>query len=395
MRTRGLAVLVLTGLLWAVALPALGAGSLEAHGWWWRVAGLSGLPSPPWVPEDGLAVARDVEGPSAIAAVRYEVGEDVSMATLTLEVANEQGGQTAAIRACPARARWRAADPGDWQHRPGADCEAGEVRGERDEEGETWTFDVGLLVDDGTLNIVLLPADAEEAPEAAPPGAETSTADEGGDGPPFQVAFEPPTDDSLEASEGFGFGDDATGGGATGGDFDSDGFEADETPEPETGSGEPQQAGPPDFGADSSAPLSSPQGGGQSQPGGEPSQAAAPQVADDSDEPAEESDEDIVLMPPETAEQQPQAQDAAMAPVAFGQDRARQAAAAVALMTAIAAAMLWLSPGGAAGLHGLRQSLVVRPEVATALGTAAAGSEGVRGGLGRFIKSREGDPPPL
>lgn len=380
--TRGLIVVALTCLVWVAGLPALGAGSLEDHGWWWRVAGLSGLPSPPWVPEDGLAVARDVEGPSAIAALRYDVGDDVSMATLTLEVSSEQGGETAGIRACPARARWRGADAGDWEHRPGAGCDAGEAPGERDDEGETWTFDVGHLVDDGTLNIILLPGEAE-TPEGAPPEPGADAAQEDDEGPPFQVAFEPPTDDSLEASEGFGLDD-------TEDDFDSDGFASDEA-----FSEDPKQSGPPEGGADSGAPMPSGSGPQQSLSGGGPTDAPAPEVAG-ADEPAEESDE-VRLMPPEAADQQPRAGDgtAAAAPAGFGQDRGRQTAAGIALLTAVAAAMLWLSPGGVAGLHGLRQSLIVRPEVASSLGAAAAGGSGASGGLGRFAKPREGAPPPL
>jgi hypothetical protein len=387
MRTRGLVVVVLTTLLWVAALPALGAGSLEDHGWWWRVASLSGLPSPPWVPEDGLAVARDVEGDSAIAAVRYEVGDDVSMATLTLEVASEQGGQTAAIRACPARARWRGADAGDWEHRPGADCEAGEALGERDEEGETWTFDVGMLIDEGALNVILLPAAEAETPEAAPPAAAGPSSAEDGEGPPFQVAFEPPSDDSLEASEGFG--DD---GGFDDGGFDDDGDFDGEGLEDDGGAPEPEEAGPPDVGAESGASFDSDPGGGQP-PSDGPTEAAAPEVAD-ADEPAPESDDDVELVPPETADEA-QEDEAAMAPVGFGQDRGRQAAAAVAFMTAVAAVMVWLGPGGAgAGLAALPRALVVRPEVAALLGTAAGG-EGASGGLGRFAKQRSGSPPPL
>jgi hypothetical protein len=388
---RGTALLALAGLLWALGTVAAGASELDAHGWWWRAQGVTQLPSPPWVPEGGLAVAQDVEGPSAIAAVRFHLDEDASAATLTLDVANEQGGQTAAIRACPARARWRSVDAGTWEHRPSASCEEGEVAGVRDEDGGSWTFDVGMLLDEGELNVVLLPGGEVEAPDEAPaPGLPTT---EGGDGqgPPFQIAFEAPTSESLEAGEGFGD--------AAEPDLETEPFD------PEGGAeGEPQEGAPPDL-PESGAPID---------PGGDDAQGAAPPVSmpeasgapeavdaeapevAESDEVDAGDDEPVVMEPPGeadglTATEEPMA----AAPASFGQDRVRQLAMAIAVAAAGAGAMLWWSPQGAGAVPGLRRSLIVRPEVAQASLAGLAGGEPTARGLGRFTRPREGEPPPL
>jgi hypothetical protein len=95
-------------------------------------------------------VARDVDGATAISALRFEVGaDDVAGATLTLVEDGAQGGELAELRVCVASTTWSGAEAGVWDERPQADCAAGQATGLRDEENGVWEFDVGLLVEDG------------------------------------------------------------------------------------------------------------------------------------------------------------------------------------------------------------------------------------------------------
>lgn len=385
MRVRGAAVAVLTALAWgAIALPAVGASELDDHGWWWRLQGGTELPPPPWVPEDGLAVAQDVEGPAAIAAVRYELDEDVVTATLTLQVAGEQGGGTAVIRACPARARWRGAQAGTWEHRPSADCEAGQVSGERDDEGETWTFDVGLLVDDGLLNIVLTPGDEVDGPDDAPalPGLPEQQEVQA---PPFQVAFEPPDDDSLETGGGSDLGGEVA-------DVDALDVEPGDDGAAESGAPteEPEQresariADPTSFQTAPAAP--------QPETPSRQDDTPPPDVAA---EPERSEGPTALVAPPDEGSQAQR--PTAMEPVGFGDDRGRQAAALIALLTAAAAMVLWRDPAAlrSGSLPGLRRSLIVNPAVAERSFADPADGQHERRGLGRFVRPRTGEPPAL
>lgn len=385
MRKRIAVLGVLAALVWAAA-PAEGGGSeLDGAGWWWRAqTGLVEAPPPPSVPEDGLMVGNGPDGATAIAGVRYELeDEDATSATLTLEVADDQGGEAAAITACPAIARWRGAQAGTWEQRPTADCDGVAVAGVRDEDGESWTFDLGLLIDEGWVNVVLQPgafegaAPEEGAPEDAPDGGQSSEEEAT---PPFQVAFEPPADESLEAGAGFG-------------DVDPDEFGADGT----GASGEPSDAAEAD-----GAPSGSPQNGVPLEMGADPGPAPDAEVADapppdvaDANEPADR-DEPVALVAPDANEQAEGNEQVAMEPLSFGQDRIRQLAALLGLSCAVAAVLLWRSPDGA-GLAGLKPSLIVRPELAASSLPGVAGGDGAGpvGGLGRFAKPRNGEPPPL
>lgn len=402
-RHRGLALALCAGLL-LVAAPAFAeAPQLDDHGWWWRAqTGATELPPPPFVPEGGLAVSREVDGPSAIAALRYEVGDgDITAATLTLEVASEQGGDVAAIRACPAAERWRGAAAGKWDERPEADCDAGKVNGSADEGHEVWEFDVGLLADDGVIDLVLLPAEeAEDSDQAPLPGSSS----EEGAGAPFQVAFEPPQDDSLETSDGVG------------GDFDG-GFDGGDFGDDEEASADAQQganaersaAGGGDDARQGSAPElsdaapfdTSSDSGTSSGGGGEAREVPPPDVAGAEPEVDRSTGDmgpgDLEQPAPEVAGDADEA--VAVAPVGFGDDRGRQVAALTSLLAAAAAAFLLMGERGTAatGIPGLRSSRIVRPEVAgQRLPAHVSGDGGERlGGLGRFVRPREGEPPSL
>lgn len=394
-RPRLLALMLAAGLLLVAAPAVADEAQLDDHGWWWRVqTGATELPAPPFVPEDGMAVSRDVDGPSAVAAVRYEVGdEELTAATLVLEVASEQGGDVAAIRACPAASPWQGASAGLWDERPEADCEAGEVSGSADEE--TWSFEVSPLAADGVIDIVLLPEEASE--EAADGGDDPlgGGSDDGG-AAPFQVSFEPPQDESLETSGGIGSGFD--------GGFDGDSFGDDgQSSGGESTSGEssgPQQGSPPEVsggaGFDSPAAEESPSGGsGGSESVPAPDVAQAPESGDG----ASEGTGTGSSAPPSPQVADQEDAPVAMEPVGFGGDRGRQVAALISLLAAAAAGYLFLGDRGmaASGIPGLRTSRIVRPEVVQQRLPAGMTGRGdaQAGGLGRFVKPREGDPPSL
>jgi hypothetical protein len=388
------------GLLLVGAPGVAGEAQHDDHGWWWRAqTGALDLPPPPFVPEDGLAVARDVDGATAISALRFEVGaDDVAGATLTLVEDGAQGGELAELRVCVASTTWSGAEAGVWDERPQADCAAGQATGLRDEENGVWEFDVGLLVEDGSLDVVLLPDvddaepdDAQEPPLS--PGA--STAEEEG-GPPFQVAFEAPDDEALEV--GGGFGD----------DFDADGFdeEAFEDEDLDDGGevGERDAAGtesPPDVAeprALDTGPSPSPQ---PDEPQEEPRASSPPEVAGPEASEQARAEDPVALAPPDERSTVDGDQVVA-APVGFGGERGRLLAGLMSLAAVVAAAVLMLGDRvpSVAGIAGLRSSRIVRPDVARSnlpgLSSHREGTaQGVVGGLGRFARPREGDPPSL
>jgi hypothetical protein len=400
------------GVLAAMLIAADGerdtGAELDDHGWWWAMqTGLIELPAPPSVPEDGLLVGNGIDGPTAIAGIRYELDEDdAAGATLVLEVADEQGGEVAGIRACAAIARWRGAQAGTWEHRPGSDCDEAEVSGQRDEDGATWTFDLTPFVANGVANIILEPGSlaqpdgaGEGTPEGvpegedgdaptAPEGASTASQDapDGGeepDSPPFQVAFEPPADGSVELMEGFASGAH---------DFEAPDPEASEVetdtdvdePEPQDVPA-PQSAQSLDMGSEPGPAPSSDRGTGSADP---------PEVAE-SEQPRSSAQDPVALVPP-GEEQQAATDTVAMEPSGFGDDRIRQLAALVALVAGLGALVTWRSPANlTTGLAGLRPSQIVRPEQAARSLPGRSEGELATRGLGRFRRPRDGKAPPL
>jgi len=182
--TRVRAVLLAAATVATVVLAAspVGAATLTDHGWWWR--GQSGLlmelPPPPTVPADGLSVARAPDDDVAWSAIRFQLEDSETAPSLVLTVANELGGQVAAIDACLPTFMWRGGQAQRWDTRPQALCEDGAVAGTRSEEGATWTWDLATLTrDDGLVDVVLVP---------------------GVDAQAFQVDFEPPTGDALQTT---------------------------------------------------------------------------------------------------------------------------------------------------------------------------------------------------
>jgi hypothetical protein len=399
------------GVLAALLIAADGEGDtgpqLDDHGWWWAMqTGLIELPAPPSVPEDGLLVGNGIDGPTAIAGVRYELGaDDATGATLVLEVAGEQGGEVAGIRACAAIARWRGAQAGTWEHRPSSDCEQAEVSGQRGEDGETWTFDLTPFVTNGVANILLEPGslaqpeapgdgapdglpEGEEDDDPAAPGARSAASQDAADAdepdsPPFQVAFEPPTDDSVQVMAGVA--------------ADADDFEVPDPAGPELETDEDgDEPAPQDVSEPRDAQrLDMGSGPGPAPSGGQDAGSADPPEVAESEQPQSQSQDPVALVPP--GEQHQAAPDAvAMEPSGFGDDRIRQLAALVALVAGLGALVTWRRPANlSTGLAGLRPSQIVRPEQAARSLPGGLPAEQATRGLGRFRRPRDGTAPPL
>lgn len=170
------AVLALAGGLFV----RVDAAAPVRTGWWERPAGgVVPAPPPAEVPDGGLRVALAPDGPTAISALRYELGAGRVAERLVLTVEGSRGGSPGIV-ACPPEAGWQPARAGAMADAPTADCDAGSVDGAPGADG-TWTFDVSSLATGPVLDVVLVPAGAG-APVTA-----------GG----FDLVFAAPAADSL------------------------------------------------------------------------------------------------------------------------------------------------------------------------------------------------------
>lgn len=309
------------------------AGTFAQQGWWWRVQSglLVSVPPPPEVPENGFSVAGAPDGPSAVAALRFDVPEGTKGATLTLTVAEDQGGEQAILLACRAGAPWVPAQAGRWEDRPAADCEAGAVAGVRGEG--IWTLEVGALLAGGGLDVVLLPGTLD----GAPPGA---------DGSVFSLAFE--GSPALVTSS---------------------------SPPPATTPAVPPPAARPPQGSGSTAPGAAQ---GTERSGGSgfgtfvpPPGASPPGAPPEGDE----------APPPDTAAAEPATDLFAPLPLPASAPLAELSEAATSSGGRRLGVLLALLSVGLAGVFARQRETV--PEA------------GRVGGLGRFAKPREGPPPPL
>ena len=186
-RALRLALVVALGTLtWCAGDSGADAAQLDAYSWWWRGnMGPAPLPPPPTVPEGGVLVGGAPDGATAIAAFAFTLALGESSPVLTLQVADEKGGDVAVMAACPAGSAWSPGERGgNWESKPTAACELGSVNGQRDAAAATWTFPVAPLVQGTELNIVITPGAVGGAPVNAP----------------FQIAFEPPDAGSLVTS---------------------------------------------------------------------------------------------------------------------------------------------------------------------------------------------------
>ena len=182
--------LLVAGLTLAVALHGWtapsGAADLTTAGWWWRAqTGAVGLPPPPHVPANGLAVGNAPDGPSAVAAVRFSLQAGETEPVLTLVVAEVFAPGSIGLAACPAAAPWFGTQAGTWEERPEAACTVGTVNGVESADGTAWAFPLSGVYSDGLLDVVILPAEGSE---------------------PFEMSFEAPTAQSLRTTVAAGSG---------------------------------------------------------------------------------------------------------------------------------------------------------------------------------------------
>jgi hypothetical protein len=198
--------LTAAGWLGAASAPASATASDIASGWWWRANPGGTVPTPPQAPvlvplptappapptpptvaEGNLLVAATPDGATAIAAVRAKDGGD-----LTLTVADGTGAQAAKLQACPIEGLWTPAAGGRWDDKPNFNCGGMTAIGLASADGATWTFPVGSLSTDGTVDVAIVPVAADPATGATAP---------------FQITFKAPGPDSFATAGG---GDTAT-----------------------------------------------------------------------------------------------------------------------------------------------------------------------------------------
>lgn len=184
-------------LAMAPMLPTFGAAdsgaTLDASGWWNRNQALpvqgdpTGLglttvptvPAPATVPADGLSVANDSSGPSAIAAVRY-VLDGQAGGTLTLHLVSGSAlTGTEAITACAVQGGFTAAQNGRWDSAPAYDPTSCIVDGVVSDDKTSFSFEVPATFASalGDISIVIAPQ----------PGTAT----------PFSLAFDKPANESF------------------------------------------------------------------------------------------------------------------------------------------------------------------------------------------------------
>lgn len=187
---------------WALAiapmLPTFGSAdsgaTLDAQGWWNKTQALpvqgdpTGLglttvptvPAPATVPADGLSVANDSSGPTAIAAVRYLLGGQGG-GTLRLDlVSGSTLTGTEQLTACPVQGGFTPAQNGRWASAPAYEPEACVVVGAPNAEATAFTFEIpstfaSALGNDVTVLI---------APQS-------------GSATPFSLSFTKPADDAF------------------------------------------------------------------------------------------------------------------------------------------------------------------------------------------------------
>jgi hypothetical protein len=143
-----LALAICTVFAW-VALPRPASADSLHVDWWTRDATVT-------APSGGFAVAADVDGATAVAAVRIRIDQAVNGAVLLAPPAHID--PATAIVACPAATGWADAQGGDLGSAPKADC--ARASAPFTASGDRWRADLRGLIgnDPGTYGIVLLPA---------------------------------------------------------------------------------------------------------------------------------------------------------------------------------------------------------------------------------------------
>jgi hypothetical protein len=175
-------ILITTGLLSAAFAPGAASAQPPTKAGWWNAASAGGaaLPMPATAAGD-LHIGQGPTGPSALAAVAYDLlGQPVSSAVLELKLKNAVGTPT--LTACVTKdASWKAAENGAIADAPAYDCSKGSVGGVLSATSDTVTF----LLDAaqqlaGSYSLAIVPRDGAA---------------------PFQVDVEKPGPASLVASD--------------------------------------------------------------------------------------------------------------------------------------------------------------------------------------------------
>lgn len=181
----------LLGVALALVGPALpgpaAAGAapvLIQTAWWW----VPQADPPPGtvVPGGGLLVQGQPAGAVAEAALLATVGSTRDPALRLPLDGRSVALQDGRILACAAESPWQAGSSQQWSSRPRTDCSKA-VAGSVSPDGTTVTFQVGSLVRNGELDIVLLPGTTPSLPPSA-------------DGSTFSAVFDPPSASVLTSS---------------------------------------------------------------------------------------------------------------------------------------------------------------------------------------------------
>jgi hypothetical protein len=390
-----LTVLLLAGMGgWAPAA----AETPDEQGYWWRSPVLMADQS---VPEGGLVVAGQPEGPLAVSALRFTLDDpDEMAASIHLEVASDTREgfiEEPLLWACPSDQSWQPTEDGDWDDAPGETCSPGIAqRGRIGEDGE-YVFVVSQFIQNGQLDVMITPGVRGAVPSplllqllndtlveqigtGAPwPGPPTV---DGLDGSNFRVTFEATDENTLRTGEdsaddsitSLEFDGSSEFGGDFGGDDGGDDFGGPGAGDDFGGDDGPSDASPPDL---DSAPGSSGGGLGESS---SPQSADPPETAGPGGDeaPGQEDGVEIQTEPPQTADAaDEQAMGGATPAGTPGGLDPRVLGGLVLGLGALAAAALAMGIQGA-GLAGL-----------------AGGSQSALGGLGQFARPRASRPPVL
>ena len=182
-RTIRLAVLSAILLILPLWAPAAGAAAPLRQGWW-TVTNLSRVdtaggplpgaetPPPPDVPEDGLLVqggpddsselAGGIGGPSAFAALLYEVPLGEAADTLVLMLSEDATSTPLApLRACPLTGTFQPAQAGPMSDAPAFDCTA-EIVAEPTADGTRYEWPVAALESNGVVAVAILAVGSDD-----------------------------------------------------------------------------------------------------------------------------------------------------------------------------------------------------------------------------------------
>jgi hypothetical protein len=151
------------GLLPVALLGLATAASADAptKAGWWNAASANGFALPaPTTGTDNLHVAQGPGGPTAYAAVAYDLtGQSISGATLQLKVSANSAVGTTDVMACPTKdASWKAGGNQTYDTRPAYDCAKG-VHGVAAADGTTVTFLLDAAQQlSGAFSLAIVPA---------------------------------------------------------------------------------------------------------------------------------------------------------------------------------------------------------------------------------------------